>query len=165
MTTTVMSEFRNGVPAREILPTEGLPAPSARIKRLKAAWRAAEPRLCIERAVLYTESCRNHGGDSPSVRSARAFRDVCAGLPVTIFPDELIVGVPGAERRSGSVDPELSWQWIAAELEDFPHRSQDPVRRHRGRRSGGCGRRSSPTGRDAPWKRRTWRGCPRRRPG
>jgi choline trimethylamine-lyase len=126
MTTTVMSEFRNGVPAREILPTEGLPAPSARIKRLKAAWRAAEPRLCIERAVLYTESCRNHGGDSPSVRSARAFRDVCAGLPVTIFPDELIVGVPGAERRSGSVDPELSWQWIAAELEDFPQRSQDP---------------------------------------
>jgi choline trimethylamine-lyase len=126
MTTAEMRELRKRELMREILPAEGLPVPSARIRRLKEAWKAAPPRLCVERAALYTQSCREHGGDSPGVRSARAFRDVCAGLPVTIFPDELIVGNPGAERRSGSVDPEISWQWIEAELDDFSHREQDP---------------------------------------
>ncbi len=105
---------------------EAIPTPTARVERLRAAWKAAEPRLCIERAALYTQACREHGGDSPAVRSARAFRTVCAGIPLTIFPDELIVGNPGAERRSGSVAPELSWQWIAAELDAFPDRQQDP---------------------------------------
>ena len=126
MTMTTGSGLQNNLQARDIFPSEGLPVPTARIARLREAWKAAEPSLCVERAALYTRSCREHGGDSPVVRSARAFRDVCAGLPVTIFPDELIVGVPGAERRSGSVDPELSWKWIEAELEDFQTRGQDP---------------------------------------
>jgi formate C-acetyltransferase len=111
---------------RDILPREGWPVPTARIQRLREAWKEAEPRLCIERAAIYTRSCREHGGDSPEVRSARAFKAVCAAIPVTIYPDELFVGNPGAERRSGSVDPELSWQWIATELDDFQIRSQDP---------------------------------------
>lgn len=126
MTTAEMLELRNKAQMRAVLPAEGIPVPTARIKRLREAWKAAEPRLCIARAVLYTQSCREHGGDSPIVRSARAFQAVCAGLPVTLFPDELIVGIPGAERRSGSVDPELSWQWIEAELDDFQSRDQDP---------------------------------------
>ncbi len=126
MTTTVQPGFHKGLQMKDIFPSEGLPVPTARIARLREAWKAAEPRLCIARAALYTRSCREHGGDSPVVRSAKAFRDVCAGLPVAIFPDELIVGIPGAERRSGSVDPELSWKWIEAELDDFPTREQDP---------------------------------------
>lgn len=121
-----MSGLQNGLPVQEIMPEDGLPVPTARIRRLREAWKDAQPRLCLERAALYTRSCREHGGDSPVVRSARAFRDVCSGIPVTIFPDELIVGNPGGERRSGSVDPELSWKWIEAELDDFQTRQQDP---------------------------------------
>lgn len=127
MTTYVaVQDPANGVPLREILPQEGIPVPTARVRRLRQAWKEAEPRLCLQRAALYTRSCREHGGASPVVRSAQAFRDVCAGLPVTIFPDELVVGIPGAERRSGSVDPELSWKWIEAELDDLQTRPQDP---------------------------------------
>ena len=126
MITAVRTETLNNLQAREIFPTEGTPVPKARIQRLRAAWKAAEPRLCIERALLYTRSCREHGGDSPSVRSARAFHDVCAGIPVLIFPDELIVGIAGGTRRAGSVDPELSWKWIEAELDNFQERTQDP---------------------------------------
>ena len=112
----------------ELFPREGLPTPTARVRRLREAWKAAEPSLCIERAALYTASCREHPGEAAAIRSARAFKAVCSALPATIFPDELIVGNPGAERRSGSPDPELSWKWIEAELDDFPTRTQDPYR-------------------------------------
>jgi formate C-acetyltransferase len=108
-----------------------IPAPSApteRIGRLKAAFRQAQPTLCIERADLFTRACREHAADSAPVRSAHGFLAACAGIPVTIFPDELIVGNPGAARRAGSVDPELSWRWIEAELDQFETRGQDPYR-------------------------------------
>ena len=126
MITTTRLASPGNLQAREVLPLEGMPIPTERIQRLREAWKAAEPRLCIERALLYTRSCQAHGGDSAIVRSARAFRDVCAGIPVAIFPDELVVGVPGGSRRAGSVDPELSWQWIEAELDRFQDRTQDP---------------------------------------
>ena len=101
-------------------------APGERVKRLTRAFNEARPSLCIERAALYTQAHREHGGASAPVRSALGFLAVCSGLPVTIFPDELIVGNPGASRRAGSVDPELSWRWIEAELDDFAGRGQDP---------------------------------------
>jgi pyruvate formate-lyase/glycerol dehydratase family glycyl radical enzyme len=102
--------------------------PSERIRRLKAAFNEAQPSLCVARAALYTQAQREHAGASPAVRSAQGFMAICAGLPVTIFPFELIVGCPGASRRAGSIDPELSWRWIEAELDAFESRSQDPYR-------------------------------------
>ncbi len=100
--------------------------PTARIRRLKEAFNQAPPCLCIERAALYTRACREHIAESAPVRSAHGFLATCAGIPVSIFPDELIVGNPGAARRSGSVDPELSWKWIEEELDQFETRDQDP---------------------------------------
>jgi formate C-acetyltransferase len=109
-------------------PSETFAAPSPRIRRLKQAFNQAQPSLCIARAALYTRAHREHAGASAQVRSALGFLATCSELPVTIFDDELIVGNPGASRRAGSVDPELSWKWIEAELDDFPHRDQDPYR-------------------------------------
>jgi len=114
------------MPQVAVCPDPALAVASERIGRLKRAFNQARPSLCIERAALYTSAQREHGGASAPVRSAQGFLAVCAGIPVTIFPDELIVGVPGAARRAGSVDPELSWRWIEAELDDFEGRAQDP---------------------------------------
>jgi len=107
-------------------PSPAVSAPSERIRRLKRAFNEARPSLCIERAALYTQAQREHGGASAPVRSAYGFLAACSGIPVIIFADELIVGNPGASRRAGSVDPELSWRWIEAELDDFAGRDQDP---------------------------------------
>lgn len=123
---TIHAAVTEPVRPADIFPKEGLPAPTARVRRLREAWKSTPPTLCIERAALHTASSREHPGDSPSVRSARAFKTVCAALPVAIHPDELLVGNPGAVRRAGSVDPELSWKWIEAELEAFQTRTQDP---------------------------------------
>lgn len=100
--------------------------PTERVRRLKQAFNQAKPTLDIERAALYTQGYRAHISDSAPVRAAHAFLAVCAGLPVAIHPDELIVGTAGAARRAASPDPELSWRWIAEELDQFETRTQDP---------------------------------------
>jgi formate C-acetyltransferase len=110
----------------ESCPVPPAAPPSERIRRLKAAFNQAPPTLDIERAALYTQGYREHLAESVPVRSAHGFLAVCSGLPAHIYPDELIVGNPGAARRAASPDPELSWQWIEAELDQFETRTQDP---------------------------------------
>ena len=78
--------------------------------------------------LLLSHIHREHACESAQVRSALGFLATCSELPVTIYEDELIVGNPGAARRAGSVDPELSWRWIEAELDGFESRGQDPYR-------------------------------------
>lgn len=97
-----------------------------RMRRLKDALNDAAPSICVERARLFTESCRMSDGESVCVKNAKAFRHVCRNIPVTIFDDELVVGVTGRFRRSAVVCPELSWIWVEHEMDSFPDRKQDP---------------------------------------
>lgn len=97
-----------------------------RIRKLKDAFNKAQPSICIERAKLFTKSCRETEGQPTILRRAKAFRHVCLNIPVTIFDDELIVGCTGKFRRSAAICPEMSWQWVDREIESFPTRNQDP---------------------------------------
>ena len=112
----------------ETCPIPPATAPTERLRRLKQAFNQAQPTLDIERAALYTRGYQEHLSDSTPVRAAHGFLAVCAGLPVHIYADELIVGNPGSARRAASPDPELSWRWIAEELDQFETRTQDPYR-------------------------------------
>jgi len=99
---------------------------SPRVRRIKNEYNKAAPSICIERAVLYTRSHQETGGAPLILRRAKAFEKVCEEIPVTIFQDELLVGTPGKERRSGSINPELSWRWVEEEMARFEVREQDP---------------------------------------
>ncbi|MFZ5633850.1 MAG: glycyl radical protein [Bacillota bacterium] len=99
---------------------------SERISRLKSAVNMAFPSICIERARAFTESHKKTEGEPVIVRRAKAFKEVCQTIPVIIFDDELIVGTSGQYRRSGAIFPELSWKWIAEEMDGFATRKQDP---------------------------------------
>lgn len=100
--------------------------PTERIGRLRAAFAAAAPTICAERARIFTDSIAENRGDPLIVARAKAFRDVCRKLPVIIFDDELVVGTIGIHRRSGCICPEMSWRWVDAELDSFATRRQDP---------------------------------------
>ncbi len=102
--------------------------PTDRVGRLRAAFTTAAPTICAERARIFTESIADNRGDPLVVARARAFRDVCRRLPVTIFDDELVVGSVGIHRRSGCICPEMSWRWVDGELDSFATRKQDPYR-------------------------------------
>ncbi len=67
-------------------------------QRIKKDYNEAIPSICIERAVCYTRSHRETGGQPLIVRRARAFQEACEHIPVTIYPNELIVSAIGEER-------------------------------------------------------------------
>lgn len=106
---------------------KGQAAPT-RIQRIKSDYNKAAPSICIERAVCFTRSHQETGGQALIVRRAKAFREACEQIPVTIYPDELLVGNRGTERRSGCINPEVSWRWVEEEMDRFEIREQDPYR-------------------------------------
>jgi pyruvate-formate lyase len=63
-----------------------------RVQRLYEAARAyGPPRVTLDRAVLFTESFRETENEALVVRWAKALKHFAEKVPVTIFPDELIV--------------------------------------------------------------------------
>ncbi len=97
-----------------------------RIESFRQEYVNSKPAVCCKRAEIWTESHRSSEGQSVAIRRAKAFRDTCEKLPVTIFPNELIVGSAGMFRRSGILTPEFSWKWVDREMDTFETRSQDP---------------------------------------
>ncbi|ABW20219.1 glycyl radical protein [Alkaliphilus oremlandii] len=96
-----------------------------RIAQLKKSYINTKPSICVERAIAFTNSHKKTEGEAMILRRAKAFKEVCKAVPVTIFDQELIVGTPGIYKRSGFICPEFSWQWVEKEMDDFQNRSQD----------------------------------------
>lgn len=97
-----------------------------RVRRLREQYFTFRPAVCTERAAIYTQSYRETEGLHPAPRRARAFARVCAEKSVRILGEELIVGMPGLQPRSGIFCPEISWRWLERELETISSRPQDP---------------------------------------
>ncbi len=74
--------------------------------------------LCPERALLITEYFKKY--DDPTepmvVRKAMALRHVLKNKSVRIYPDELIVGNVGGQRKSAIIQPELAGVFMSEEL-------------------------------------------------
>lgn len=86
----------------------------------------AKPAISYERARIWTESHKKTEGESVVIRRAKAFRDTCEQIDITIFPGELIVGAIGEFRKCGVLTPEFSWTWVDREMDHFDKRVQDP---------------------------------------
>lgn len=99
---------------------------SKRIQEAKDAYISSKPSISVQRAIAFTKSHQETEGEAVIVRRAKAFKEVCAQIPVTIFEDELIVGAIGEYLKSGIVCPEYSWRWVDAEMDTFEDRTQDP---------------------------------------
>src|SRR5664279_2775380 len=71
------------------------PGVTDRVMRLFDAIRASyQPKLTLDRAVLFTESMKTTEGQPLVLRWANALKHIAENIPVTIFDDELIVGRP-----------------------------------------------------------------------
>ncbi|SHK13589.1 glycyl radical protein [Desulforamulus aeronauticus] len=97
-----------------------------RIESARQHYINAKPVISYQRARIWTESHKNTEGEATAIRRAKAFRDTCEQLDVTIFEGELIVGVVGEFRKCGILTPEFSWTWVDREMDDFDKRVQDP---------------------------------------
>ena len=97
-----------------------------RTRRLKNAYLDSKPAICMERALAFTRSYKETEGQATTVRLAKAFRLACETISLNIFDDELIVGTHGSGRRMGALVPEISWKWLAKELDSIQTRPRDP---------------------------------------
>ena len=104
---------------------------SDRFERIKKALLSESMHLCPERALLVTEYFKKL--DSPAdpmiIRKARAFRHLMQSKSAIIFPDELIAGNVGSQRKSAIIQPELSG--VIAMITDLPRigkRRTNPMR-------------------------------------
>ena len=99
---------------------------SERIERLKADLYREMPAIEADRAVLLTESYLATEGEPIVMRRAKAFANILEKIPVTIRPDELIVGSATRRPRSCQVFPEFSFEWLEAEFDTVETRTADP---------------------------------------
>lgn len=99
---------------------------SPRIERLKEELFRKMPQIEADRAVLLTESYMQTEGEPIVTRRAKAFKNILDNIPITIRPDELIVGSATVAPRSCQVFPEFSYEWLEAEFDTVEHRSADP---------------------------------------
>ncbi len=97
-----------------------------RIESSRQNYINAKPVISYERARIWTESHKKSEGEAVVIRRAKAFRDTCEQIEVTIFEGELIVGAIGEFRKCGILTPEFSWTWVDREMDNFDKRVQDP---------------------------------------
>jgi pyruvate formate-lyase/glycerol dehydratase family glycyl radical enzyme len=90
--------------------------------RLKQSMLDSKPTISSERAVLFTEYCKENWSKPAMLRLAGAFAYVLDNMTIRIEPEELIVGNMGPTPRSCQVFPEYSWKWIEEELDRFDKR-------------------------------------------
>ncbi len=99
---------------------------SPRIQRLIDHLYAKMPEIEADRAVLITESYKATEGQPIVLRRAKAFAHILEHLPITIRPEELIVGSNSKAPRGCQVFPEYSYEWLEAEFDTVATRSADP---------------------------------------
>jgi pyruvate formate-lyase/glycerol dehydratase family glycyl radical enzyme len=97
-----------------------------RIESARQNYINSKPAISYERARIWTESHKKTEGESVPIRRAKAFRDTCEQIGVSIFDGELIVGAIGEFRKCGILTPEFSWTWVDKEMDNFDKRVQDP---------------------------------------
>ncbi|MDO5100202.1 MAG: glycyl radical protein [Eubacteriales bacterium] len=99
---------------------------SRRIDELKAQLFTRLPQIEADRAVLLTESYQQSEGQPTVLRRAKAFAHILDHIPITIRPDELIVGSSTKAARSCQTFPEFSFEWLEAEFDTVATRAADP---------------------------------------
>lgn len=99
---------------------------SPRIQKLIDHLYEKLPVIEADRAVLLTESYKETEGEPVITRRAKAFHKICKELPITIRPDELIVGSNSIAPRGCQVFPEYSFEWLEREFDTVATRDADP---------------------------------------
>jgi len=99
---------------------------SSRIEALKTHLFAKMPEIEADRAELITESYRMTESLPLIRRRSAAFRHILEHIPITIRPNELIVGVNSIAPRGCQTFPEYSYSWLEAEFDTVETREADP---------------------------------------
>jgi len=93
-----------------------------RLEQLKDEILSAEPRLCVERARIYTRVYRDNENLSIVRRRALALRATLEESTIYISDGELVVGNTASRARSAAIFPEYAVNWIFKEIDGIDNR-------------------------------------------
>ena len=79
--------------------------PTTRIENLRETFLNTKPTTSIDRARIETRVMKETEGESVITRRAKVFAATVREMPITIYPDQLIVGSIGVRPRSANVTP------------------------------------------------------------
>ena len=99
---------------------------SLRVRQLRDNYLQAKPFVSAQRAISVTRVYKENPGMDNMLLRALAFRRACENAPLYVADNELIVSHPAGGARGGEISPEISWRWVADELDTLPLRAQDP---------------------------------------
>ncbi|MFZ5860842.1 MAG: glycyl radical protein [Spirochaetota bacterium] len=95
---------------------------NSRLEHLKEEILSAEPRLCLERARIYTRVYQENE-NLPIVRKrALAFRKTLEESSIYIRDGELIVGNTASQPKYAAIFPEYAVEWIFKEIDGIDNR-------------------------------------------
>jgi len=89
-----------------------------RIQRLRERLVNAEPIICPERALLWTESYKKTEDQPPIIRASLALKETLSKMTINIYDDELLVGKQGSALRAAPLHPQINL-WFMDELDRF----------------------------------------------
>ncbi len=98
-----------------------------RIDKLREIVRKT-PEMCIDRALLVTESCKETESDPFPIKRAKAVRKILNYMNISIEEDELIVGRATGKRVAGPMFPEAQWRWYFDEIDTLADRRVEEIK-------------------------------------
>ena len=98
---------------------------TGRTRQLRDSMLAVTPKLCAERARLYTESWRKTEGEPTIIRRAKALDNILGNMSIFIRPGELVVGNQASDIRAAPVFPEFFMRFIREEMDGNPYRFEE----------------------------------------
>lgn len=98
---------------------------SERIRSMREELLGSAPEICVERALIYTQTYQENEADPPILKRAKAFKATLEKMTIFIYQNELLVGNQASKFRGAPIFPEYSWDWIVNELDEFPQRKGD----------------------------------------
>jgi pyruvate formate-lyase/glycerol dehydratase family glycyl radical enzyme len=97
-----------------------------RVKGLLESFRAAQPEVFADRAVLVTKSYAETEGQPILIRRAKALEEILNGIKVLIRNGELIVGCKTQAILGSPLYPEVACDWVENELDTMALRPEAP---------------------------------------
>src|SRR5512133_2044133 len=100
--------------------------PSLRIKSLIKKTISAKRFLSLEQAKIITRVYSENENSPLPLKRALALAASLKEIPISIDPEEIIVGNRTPDVRAGVVFPEAGISWLMDEMNSLPLRQQDP---------------------------------------
>ena len=87
-----------------------------------------EPQVCAQRAILTTQSYKEHGDQPVTLKRAYMLQNILEHMSIFIEPDTLLAGNQASTNRAAPIFPEYAMDWVIRELDEFEGRDGDVFR-------------------------------------